>query len=494
MSTWQVRQLAVVSKQYLDNQLFSRQTGRQNLRLDGLSGAAMARNAKSQHICQQCGFQSPKWLGRCPGCDQWNTLVEETLGRELTSGSGEILPPATPQPIDGVVAEEERRLSSKIKELDRVLGGGVVHGSVVLIGGDPGIGKSTLLLQALHGLVALERPILYISGEESTLQVKMRSQRLGLISSYLYVAAESALENIFKLIDQISPAIVAIDSIQTMYSTQLESAPGSVSQVRHCADRLMKDGKRIGRPTFLVGHVTKEGTIAGPRVLEHMVDTVLYFEGDRGHAYRILRATKNRYGSTNEIGVFEMKDSGLEEVSNPSELFLAERPIDTAGSTVTAAMEGTRPILVEVQALASPSSLAVPRRTSMGIDHNRLALLVAVLEKKVGLSLLNQDIFVNAAGGVRIDEPAVDLAIATAVTSSFLDKPVEPQTVLLGEIGLTGEVRAVGRTDVRVKEASKLGFRRCVLPQSNVEQLKAYAELELVGVRSLQDVLGVLFE
>jgi DNA repair protein RadA/Sms len=389
--------------------------------------------------------------------------------------------------------EESRRISSKIAELDRVLGGGVVPGSAVLIGGDPGIGKSTILLQALHGLTASERSILYVSGEESNVQIKMRSQRLGLTSSHLYVAAESALENILRISDELSPAVLAVDSIQTVYTTQLESAPGSVSQVRHCADRLIQEGKRKGRPTFLVGHVTKEGAIAGPKVLEHMVDTVLYFEGDRGHAFRILRATKNRYGSTNEIGVFEMKDSGLQEVANPSELLLAERPLDTPGSTVTAAMEATRPILVEVQALTSPSSLAVPRRTSMGIDHNRLALLVAVLEKKVGLSMLHQDIFVNAVGGVRIDEPAVDLAIATAVASSFLDKPVDPHTVLLGEVGLTGEVRAVSRTDIRVKEAAKLGFRRCLLPQSNAERLRAIKSIQIIGVQSVQGVLDVLF-
>ncbi len=412
----------------------------------------------------------------------------------MTPGGKEFLAPVAPQPIDQVVSEQSGRLSSCIDELDRVLGGGVVLGSVVLIGGDPGIGKSTLLLQMLHGLVTSKRPVLYISAEESPGQVKMRFQRLGLSSSHLYVTAEPALENIFQLMDEHSPSVVAVDSIQTVYSTQLESAPGSVSQVRHCADRLMQDGKRKGRPTFLVGHVTKEGTIAGPRVLEHMVDTVLYFEGDRGHAYRILRATKNRYGSTNEIGVFEMKDTGLQEVSNPSELFLAERPLDTAGSTVTAALEGSRPILVEVQALASPSSLAVPRRTSMGIDQNRLSLLLAVLEKKVGLSLLHQDIFVNAAGGIRIDEPAVDLAIVTAVASSFLDKPVDSHTVLLGEVGLTGEVRAVGRMDVRIKEASKLGFSRCVLPYSNVERLRGFQDMKLIGVRLLQEVLTVLFE
>ena len=454
----------------------------------------MAHEGRSQHICQQCGFQSPKWLGRCPGCGQWNTLVEESLNRKSTLEGKALQPPEKPQPIDSVVTEETLRVSSKIQELDRVLGGGVVPGSVVLIGGDPGIGKSTLLLQALHGLVSSEQPILYISGEESILQVKMRSQRLGLSSSHLYVAAESALENILGLTSELRPALVAVDSIQTVYTTQLESAPGSVSQVRHCANRLMQEGKKEGHPVFLVGHVTKEGTIAGPRVLEHMVDTVLYFEGDRGHAFRILRATKNRYGSTNEIGVFEMKDTGLREVSNPSELFLAERPMSTAGSSVTAAMEGTRPILVEIQALASPSSLAVPRRTSMGIDLNRLALLVAVLEKKVGFSLLNHDIFVNAAGGVRIDEPAVDLAIATSLASSFLDKPVDPHTVLVGEVGLTGEVRGVGRTDVRVKEAAKLGFHRCILPNSNVELVNAAASIGIIGVRSLQEVLSLLFD
>jgi len=416
--------------------------------------------------------------------------VEETI---LTPTGKELPPPASPQPIDRVKLEESRRISSKIVELDRVLGGGVVPGSAVLRAGDPGIGKSTILLQALHGLSASEQYILYISGEESTVQIKMRSQRLGLSSSHLYVAAESALENILRLSDELTPAALAVDSIQTVYTTQLESAPGSVSQVRHCADRLIQEGKRKGRPTFLVGHVTKEGAIAGPKVLEHMVDTVLYFEGDRGHAFRILRATKNRYGSTNEIGVFEMKDSGLQEVANPSELLLAERPLDTPGSTVTAAMEGTRPILVEVQALTSPSSLAVPRRTSMGVDHNRLALLVAVLEKKVGLSMLHQDIFVNAVGGVRIDEPAVDLAIATAVASSFLDKPVDPHTVFLGEVGLTGEVRAVSRTDIRVKEAAKLGFRRCLLPQSNAERLTAVKSIQIVGVQSVQGVLDVLF-
>lgn len=419
--------------------------------------------------------------------------MEETLAGKADSGGRALPAPATPQRIHEVVSEQRSRVFSAIQELDRVLGGGVVAGSVVLIGGDPGIGKSTLLLQTLHGLAASERPILYISGEESTVQVKMRFERLGLSFSNFFVASEPALENIIRLIDELDPAFVGVDSIQTVYTVQLDSAPGSVSQVRHCADCLIRLAKGQERPIFLVGHVTKEGAIAGPRVLEHMVDTVLYFEGDRAHAFRILRATKNRYGSTNEIGVFEMKDAGLQEVRNPSELFLAERPVDSSGSAVTAAMEGSRPILVEVQALVSPSNLAVPRRTAMGIDNNRLNLLVAVLEKKAGLSMLAQDIFVNAAGGVRIDEPAVDLAIAAVVASSLLDRPIDPKTVLLGEVGLTGEIRAVGQTDVRVTEAAKLGFGRCVLPKSNLKRLRDPEGIELVGAQSLQEVLRLLF-
>ena len=453
----------------------------------------MARNGKSHYLCQQCGFRAPKWLGRCPGCGQWNTLTEETLARETLAAGKDLPNPVAPERIEGVLSEEPGRLSSTIRELDRVLGGGVVWGSAVLIGGDPGIGKSTLLLQALHGLAVPGRSVLYISGEESTQQIRMRSQRLGLSASDLYVAAEAALENILLLVEQGNPAMVAVDSIQTIYSVDLESAPGSVSQVRHCAGRLIQEAKRRGRPTFLVGHVTKEGAIAGPRVLEHMVDTVLYFEGDRGHSFRILRATKNRFGSTNEIGVFEMKDSGLHEVSNPSALFLSERPVGTPGSAVVAAMEGSRPILVELQALVCPSGLALPRRTTTGIDHNRLAFLVAVLEKKVGLSLSQQDIFVNAVGGVRIDEPAVDLAIASVVASSLLDRIVDPQTVLVGEVGLTGEIRGVGRGDLRVNEAARLGFRRCVLPKGTVDRVPIPSGVELVGVGSLTEALEVVF-
>jgi DNA repair protein RadA/Sms len=415
------------------------------------------------------------------------------MGRESTAEGKNLPTPAAPERIDEGLTDEPGRVSSKIHELDRVLGGGVVWGSAVLIGGDPGIGKSTLLLQALHGLAAPGRSVLYISGEESTQQIKIRSQRLGLSSPHLYVVAEAALENILALMDQVNPAVAAVDSIQTIYSVALESAPGSVSQVRHCAGRLVHEAKKRGRPTFLVGHVTKEGAIAGPRVLEHMVDTVVYFEGDRGHSFRILRATKNRFGSTNEIGVFEMRDNGLHSVSNPSELFLAERPLGSPGSAVVPAIEGSRPILVELQALVCPSGLALPRRTTMGIDHNRLALLVAVLEKKVGLSLAQQDIFVNAVGGVRVEEPAIDLAIAAGVASSLLDRSIEPHTVLLGEVGLTGEIRGIGRADLRVKEAARLGFHRCVLPRTNVDRVSSLKGVSVVGVGSLKEALDQLF-
>ncbi|MBW1980017.1 MAG: DNA repair protein RadA [Deltaproteobacteria bacterium] len=454
----------------------------------------MAKEPSTQYVCQECGFRSPKWLGRCPGCSQWNSLLEEKIDAQHPA---QLLPAATveAEPLDGRTAGQgPRRLSTGIDELDRVLGGGVVAGSVVLIGGEPGIGKSTLLLQALHGVSTGGKTLLYASGEESADQIRLRSRRVGISSPWLYVVADSLLENILGLTEKLDPDVLAIDSVQTVYSNQLESAPGSVSQVRHCASRVILEAKKANRPTFLVGHVTKEGAIAGPRVLEHMVDTVLYFEGDRGHSFRILRAIKNRYGSTNEIGVFEMSEKGLCQVMNPSELFLAERPLGVAGSAITAAIEGSRPLLVEVQALVSPSSLAIPRRTTMGVDHNRLALLLAVLEKKVGYSLAQQDIFVNAAGGVRVDEPAVDLAIAAAVASSFLEKPIDPGTVVLGEIGLTGEVRGVSRVAIRVKEAARLGFSRCLVPRGSAEGLQDVADMEIRGTASLQDALRELFD
>lgn len=443
--------------------------------------------------CQQCGHQSPKWLGKCPDCHQWNTLAEETVQPASSRrGGGSATAPARPVLLAEVPAAGESRMRCGIAELDRVLGGGVVPGSFTLIGGDPGIGKSTLLLQATDRLAAIG-PVLYVTAEESARQVKLRGERLGVSAGSLYLLAETALESILERVRELKPSFLVVDSIQTIFTASLESAPGSVSQVRECAGRLMHLAKGEGIPTFIVGHVTKDGAIAGPRMLEHMVDTVLYFEGDPGHPYRILRAVKNRFGSTNEIGVFEMKEAGLAEVPNPSELFLAERPEGAAGSAVIPALEGSRPILVELQALVSGSSFGTPRRTAIGIDHNRVSLLVAVLEKKVGLSLLAQDIFVNVAGGVRLDEPAVDLGIVAALASSHSNRPVPPRTILFGEVGLAGEVRAVSRPELRVKEAARLGFDRCVLPSGSLKNMEVPPGMELIGVRSAAEALESIF-
>jgi DNA repair protein RadA/Sms len=420
-------------------------------------------------------------------------MVEENLpsAKGLSPWSGG--PPGRPQPLKDISGSGEIRYRIGIEELDRVLGGGIVPGSAVLIGGDPGIGKSTLILQVLDRLSRKGHPVLYVSGEESPQQIKMRGERLNAHESNVWVVSETCLEEIHKILHDFKPLFLAVDSIQTVYTGELGSAPGSVSQVRETAGRLMVWCKKTGTSLFLVGHVTKEGTLAGPRVLEHMVDTVLYFEGERGHAFRILRAVKNRFGSTNEIGVFEMKDSGLEEVKDPSLLFLSERPVHVAGSVVVPSMEGSRPILVELQALVSPTNFGVPRRTAMGVDPNRVSLLVAVLEKKAGLNLLNQDIFINVAGGIRLDEPAVDLGIAAALAGSFLDRPIPAQTVLFGEVGLTGEIRAVSQSLVRLKEARKLGFTRCLLPKNNLERLTKLEDMELTGVSTLGDALKVLF-
>jgi DNA repair protein RadA/Sms len=413
-------------------------------------------------------------------------MVEEAVVK-----AGSALPPgetSKPVRISQVTRDVEQRQSCGISELDRVLGGGLVAGSVVLIGGDPGIGKSTLLLQASAYLAGVAGPVLYVSAEESAQQIKLRAMRMGIDGEDLFLLAETNIERIQAHIRQLKPRAVIVDSIQTVFTGAIESAPGSVSQVRESAGRLMLTAKGGGTPIFLVGHVTKDGSLAGPRVLEHLVDTVLYFEGDAGHAYRILRAVKNRFGSTNEIGVFEMKDVGLCEVRNPSELFLAERPLGVSGSVVVAALEGSRPLLVELQALVTSSSFGNPRRTTIGIDHNRLALLVAVLEKKVGLNLAGHDIFLNAAGGVRLNEPSADLAIVMAVASSHLDKAVDPQTVFLGEVGLSGEVRGISQPELRVKEAAKLGFTRCVLPAGNLKQVKVKG-VELIGVKNVDEAL-----
>ncbi len=447
--------------------------------------------------CQNCGYQAPRWLGKCPDCGSWNSLVEEQLSTATENPahsftiSGQDIPP---QSILAIDTSEQGRVKTEVSEFDRVLGGGLVVGSVVLIGGDPGIGKSTLLLQALARLARKGVAVFYVSGEESLRQTKMRADRIGISSKDLYVLAENSLEKIIDAIQKLKPRVVVIDSIQTVFTSQLQSAPGSIGQVRESAGKLMLLSKSTNLSTFLIGHVTKEGAIAGPRVLEHMVDTVLYFEGDRGHPYRILRAVKNRFGSTNEIGVFEMKDSGLEEVANPSELFLAERPLNVSGSVVISSMEGSRPILVELQALVTSTSYGMPRRTAIGVDPNRLSLLVAVLEKKVGMNLAQQDIFVNVAGGVRIEEPAVDLGVISAVASSFLDKPIPARTMVIGEVGLAGEVRGIHQAEVRLKEASKLGFKRCLLPMSNRSRIKLeFDGIELTGVGSVEEALETLF-
>ncbi len=445
---------------------------------------------KPIYVCQSCGYQSSHWMGRCPDCNEWSSLVEELIEKQTSNRSFS----ARPESITREVGPEEERCITHIKELDRVLGGGVVPGSVILVGGDPGIGKSTLILQMLSGLAKGGRKVLYVSGEESVRQIRMRANRLGAMHDDIFLATESRVETILAMCKEIRPEFVAVDSIQTMFSEEFPSAPGSVTQVREAAARLLTMAKRDSIPVVLVGHVTKDGAIAGPRVLEHMVDTVLYFEGDRGHAFRILRTVKNRYGSTNEIGVFEMKEEGLVEVDNPSEIFLAERSLNVSGSIVLPSMEGTRPILVEVQALVSPTNFGSPRRTAIGADQQRLALLTAVLEKKAGMALSQHDIFLNIAGGIRIDEPALDLGVVCALASSLLDRPVEATTVMCGEVGLAGEVRAVSQPDLRMREAFRLGFKKIILPLSNARRLKkGDSAMEVVAVRSINEVLDELF-
>ena len=454
----------------------------------------MKKTSKSIFACQSCGYQAPKWLGRCPDCGRWDSFAEES--RKVTvGGTSRILAPSEsqPVPIDSIKLESENRLLTGIGEFDRVLGGGIVPGTLVLIGGDPGIGKSTLMLQALFGLARNAFRVLYVSGEESARQIRIRSKRLQTVSPGMLVVSEVDLDAVLAMVEKIRPDVMVIDSIQTMYSSDLTSAPGSVTQVRESTVRLMLTAKRTGIAVFLVGHVTKEGAIAGPKLLEHMVDTVLYFEGDRNHMFRILRAVKNRFGSTNEIGVFEMKDKGLEEVGNPSTVFLSERPTEAPGSAVTASMEGTRPILVELQALVSSSSYGTSRRTILGLDPNRVALLAAVMEKKVGMHLVGHDIFMNVAGGVKIDEPAVDMGIVAAIASSFLDKPIPDGTLVLGEVGLAGEVRGIGQLDTRISEARKMGFTRCLVPESNRRRIADTDGIEIAGVDTINRGIENLF-
>lgn len=449
---------------------------------------------KTKFLCQECGYESAKWMGKCPGCGNWNTMVEEVekapaQRKGAFAHSQGMMLAAKPIPVTSIETVNEPRIKTDLGELNRVLGGGVVPGSLVLIGGDPGIGKSTLLLQVSAQLALKKQSVLYVSGEESQKQTKLRADRLGVMSDQLLVYSETNLEEISRTIENSKVDFVVIDSIQTIFHPEVTSAPGSVSQVRECTAELMRIGKTKGIAIFIVGHVTKEGSIAGPRLLEHMVDTVLYFEGERHHTYRILRAVKNRFGSTNEMGIFEMKEFGLEEVENPSEIFLEERSQGAAGSTVVASMEGTRPVLVEIQALISPTSFGNPRRMATGIDHNRVPLLMAVLEKRVGMLLQNQDAYLKVAGGVKLDEPAIDLAIAVSIASSFRDKTTRATDCIIGEVGLTGEVRRVSRIEQRVQEAAKLGFERVILPTNNLSGLKAPEGIQLIGVSSVGEAL-----
>lgn len=450
---------------------------------------------KTIYGCQSCGYKSPKWMGKCPDCQSWNSLVEEKSQENLSVLKARVFhdEKVLPVSITDLDIKKSQRISTKISELDRVLGGGVVEGSLILIGGDPGIGKSTLTLQAFEAFAKQNVSVLYVSGEESLEQIKLRANRLGVETQKLYLLSETLLENVIEQVKKLKPKILAIDSVQTLYTGELESAPGSISQVREVVARLMYLAKREKITTFVIGHVTKEGAIAGPRVLEHMVDTVLYFEGDSGKSYRILRAVKNRFGSTNEIGVFEMNEKGLCPVENPSELFLSERPLNAPGSVVTASVEGTRPMLVELQALVTPTLLAMPRRTTMGIDHNRVSILVAVLEKRAEMALYNHDIYVNVAGGLRIQEPAVDLAIVASVASSFLNRAIPSDILFLGEVGLTGEIRAVSHIEIRAKEAQRLGFKKCFLPQSNLKKFNIKLPLEFIGLKTVDELTDFLF-
>lgn len=443
--------------------------------------------SKTVFFCKECGYESAKWLGQCPGCRQWDAFVEEPVAKK-SQKSGGIKLSREPELITGIKAEVETRTNSGIGEMDRVLGGGIVTGSLVLVGGDPGIGKSTLLLQMCREIVNQGRKILYISGEESLSQIKMRAERLGVFHGELLLLCETDLDLIEDTIHKHKPDIVVIDSIQTMFKEEVTSAPGSVSQVREATGALMRIAKGSGITIFIIGHVTKEGMVAGPRVLEHMVDTVLYFEGDNYASYRVLRAVKNRFGSTNEIGVFEMQSSGLAEVKNPSEYMLKGRPEGEPGSVVTASIEGTRPILIEVQALVSRTNFNMPRRTSAGTDYNRVNLLMAVLEKRVGLQLSDCDAYVNVAGGMKINEPALDLAIVSALLSSSKNTAIDNRTIVFGEVGLTGEIRAVNMAEQRVAEAAKMGFEICILPQANKEKIKN-TSIKLIGVRNIQEVM-----
>lgn len=445
---------------------------------------------KTKYVCQECGYNSNKWLGKCPACGEWNTFVEEFEEKTVTKSIG-ISSNKKPVPLSQVTIDDEVRYKTTIKELDNVLGGGIVKGSLVLVGGDPGIGKSTLLLQVAAAVGSQRLKVLYVSGEESLKQTKLRADRLNIGNDNIYLVSENNLDYIVKYVEDIQPDVLIVDSIQTIYNPNVQSAPGSVSQVREATATLMKISKVDSVATFIVGHVTKSGSIAGPKVLEHMVDTVLYFEGDKNHTFRILRGVKNRFGSTNEIGIFEMTFKGLKEVMNPSEIFLSNRPESASGSVVIAGMEGTRPVLVEIQALISNSSFGTPRRMSVGVDHNKMVMMMAILEKRLGIQIQGCDAYLNVVGGMQLSEPATDLAIVAAVISSFKDKVLEEGIVIFGEVGLTGEVRSVAHAEQRIHEAIKLGFKKCIVPKGNLEH--AVSGIKIIAVENVEEMLQHLF-
>ncbi|GAA0093404.1 MULTISPECIES: DNA repair protein RadA [Paraclostridium] len=450
---------------------------------------------KTKYVCQECGYENSKWLGKCPECSKWNTFVEEI--EEKTSKSNKevfVIDKSSSRPlnINSIETIKEQRFSTCINELDRVLGGGVVKGSLVLVGGDPGIGKSTLLIQVSSNVANSGKKVLYISGEESASQIKMRAQRLGIKSDNLYIFAENNLSIIEAHLESVNPDLIILDSIQTVFSPEITSAPGTVSQIKEGTSRFMKISKKMGISTFVVGHVTKEGALAGPKVLEHMVDTVLYFEGERFNTYRLIRAVKNRFGSTNELGVFEMREVGLVELENPSKILIAEKPKDVAGSIIISTVEGTRPMLLELQALASPTSFGIPKRTATGVDYNRVSLLMAVLEKRVGMQIQNQDIYINVVGGIKINEPSIDLGIVMAIASSFRNIPIDGNVAITGEVGLTGEVRAVSFIEKRIAECKKLGFTKIVIPKSNYEAVKDVKGIDICPVDSVRQAINMV--
>lgn len=450
---------------------------------------------KTKYVCQECGYENSKWLGKCPECSKWNTFIEEIEDKRSKSNKEVFVidkSSSRPLNINSIETIKEQRFSTCINELDRVLGGGVVKGSLVLVGGDPGIGKSTLLIQVASNVANSGKKVLYISGEESASQIKMRAQRLGIQSDNLYIFAENNLSIIEAHLESVNPDLIIVDSIQTVFSPEITSAPGTVSQIKEGTSRFMKISKKMGISTFVVGHVTKEGSLAGPKVLEHMVDTVLYFEGERFNTYRLIRAVKNRFGSTNELGVFEMRELGLIELENPSKILIAEKPKDVAGSVIISTVEGTRPMLLELQALVSPTSFGIPKRTATGVDYNRVSLLMAVLEKRVGMQIQNQDVYINVVGGLKVNEPSIDLGIVMSIASSFRNIPIDGTVAITGEVGLTGEIRAVSFIEKRIAECKKLGFTKIVIPKSNYEAVKDIKNIEICPVDSVRQAINIV--